>query len=747
VIRWARMPLAPLALAFAAGIAFAPWLSAWQPWTVGAVATVATAMLAFAGRIRAATLALLAAVIAAGVIRGTPPPLPADHVAHLEAPIVAEVEGTVVGEPARPGRGRLRMLLDVTRVAGQPRSGRIQLSLFGGRPPDLVPGQRVRGELRLVRPVGFRNPGGFDYAAYLARRGIHVAATARGDALTGLDQPDAAWRTRVKRTALAAMDGALPPASAALLGGLLLGERTALPPEIQDAFRMAGVYHVLAVSGFNVALVAASVLAVLTLARVGPRAAALGAGIAVVGFAVVVGPEPSVVRATVMGVLVLGARLLDREASVLNGLAFAGLAILVARPTDLFDPGFQLSFAATLGIIVMPHPHGTIAGALSVSLAAQLAVLPITLAHFNQFSMIGPLANLGAVPLAAGATVLGLLGASLAFVVPGMADLLFNAAWPILLGLRAVAAGAAAVPGALVHLPAPSGLAIICYAGGLGLTLAAWRQRVDQPRRAIGTASAAAVLLAGAVGLGAGPLLPRPEGTLRISALDVGDADAIVIEPPAGGAILVEGGSGAHRLDAMERVVAPFLWNRGVLRLAALARTQPEAEATGRTDDRQIPAREIWTRDSFRDGPRLAGGMLVSAVSGAPLILRIDYGRASFLLAGDASVATERGLVAAGSPVGATVLLAPRHGARDSSTPAFMRAVAPTVAVVSVGARGAHGHPDAETLARLTAAGARVFRTDRDGAVLLETDGRVLTVAGFASGARERYCLDPEQDC
>jgi competence protein ComEC len=739
------MPLAPLALAFAAGIALAPWLSRWQPWTVGALASVATAMLAFAGRIQAATIALLAAVTVAGVIRGTPPPLPVDHVARLELPMVADVEGAVVGEPVR-GRGRVRTLLDVTRVDGERRSGRIQLGLFG-RAPELVAGQRVRGQLRVAHPVGFRNPGGFDHAAYLARRGIHAAATGHGDALTVLDTPPTPWRARVKRAALAAMDTALPPASAALLGGLLLGERTALPPEIQDGFRAAGVYHVLAVSGFNVALVAASALAILTLARLGPRAAALGAGIAVVGFAIVVGPEPSVVRATLMGVLVLGARLLDREASVLNGLAFAALAILVARPGDLLDPGFQLSFAATLGIILIPHPHGTIAGALSVSLAAQLAVLPITLAHFNQVSLVGPLANLGAVPLAAVATVLGLLGAGLAFVVPGVADLLFQASWPVLLGLRAVAAAAAAVPGALVHLPAPSGPAIAAYAGACGLALAAWRGRAARPRRAVVAAGAAATLLAVAVGVGAWPLLPRQERTLRLSVLDVGDADAVVVEPPGGGAILVEGGSGRHRLDAMERVVAPFLWNRGVLRLAALARTRADDEAPERSEDRRVSAREVWTRDSFGAGPRLAGGMLVSAVAGTPLVLRIDFGRASFLLAGDASVATERALASAGALARATVVLVPRHGAREASTPAFVRTVAATAAIVSVGARGAHGHPDAETLARWTAAGARVFRTDRDGAVLLETDGRVLTIAGFATGARERYCLDPDQDC
>src|SRR5439155_1048667 len=161
-----------------------------------------------------------------------------------------------------------------------------------------------------------------------------------------------------------------PRTSAALLAGLLLGERTALPPELDEGFRLAGVYHVLAVSGFNVALLAAAVLVLCRLARVGRRASAVAAIVVVVGFAAVVGPEPSVLRAVVMAVLVLAALLLEREASVTNSLALAALTILAVRPGDLLDPGFQLSFAATAGIVAAPMPRGMIAGAIAVSAAA-----------------------------------------------------------------------------------------------------------------------------------------------------------------------------------------------------------------------------------------------------------------------------------------------------------------------------------------------------------------------------------------
>src|SRR5207237_198093 len=200
---------------------------------------------------------------------------------------------------------------------------------------------------------------------------------------------------------------------AGLLSGLVLGSRTALPADVQDAFRSAGVFHVLAVSGFNVALLAAAVWTVTRAAGGGRRAAAAAGIIAVLGFAAVVGPEPSVVR-----------------------------------------------------------------------LAAQLAVLPVTLVHFNQVSTVGIIANLAAVPLAAGATVLGLLAVVAAAAADVAAAAVFGAVWPLLLLLRAVAALAAAVPGAVIHLPAPGPAAIVAYVGALGCGLVAGHQRAPRGRGA-----------------------------------------------------------------------------------------------------------------------------------------------------------------------------------------------------------------------------------------------------------------------
>lgn len=667
------MPLAPLAMAFATGIALAPWVAARPAWALAIAAVALTTLVLVAGRPAHATAPLLAAVVALGAVRAMPPPLPADHVGRFEMPAVARVEGRVAAAPLQWAPDRSRLVVDVDRVDDTPRSGRIAVAIYGPAPP-LVEQQRVMVEARLHRPIGFRNPGGFDSAARLAREGIHVTGTADAARVTALEPPAPPWPARVRRAALDAIAARLPPVSAALLGGLLLGERTDLPPDVDAAFRQAGVYHVLAVSGFNVALLAGAVWAVLSAAGGSRRVAAITAILAVLAFAAVVGPQPSVVRATLMAVLVLVAVVLQREASVINSLALAALAILAARPGDLLDPGFQLSFAATAGIVAAPMPRGTIAGAVAVSVAAQLAVLPITLAHFNQLSTVGVIANLAVVPLAAAATILGLLAVASTAVADWVASAGFGAVWPVLLALRGAVALGAAIPGAVVHLPAPSGVAIACYAGGLGAALGAWHFTGRRRGLLVG---GAAGLLTLAVGVWSWPMLAPTSGRLRVTILDVGQGDAIVVEAPDGRAMVVDAGTGGPwRLDVGERVVAPFLWNRAILRLAATVVTHADADHAGGMAalHRLLPVRERWDAQT----PRAFGGAWITPlgavtdsarVNDHAIVLRVELGLASVLLASDIEAAAERALVGRGAPLAATVLKVAHHGAATSSRP------------------------------------------------------------------------------
>jgi competence protein ComEC len=745
------MPLAPLAAAFATGIALAPWLTARPTWALAIAAVALTALILAAGQPAHATAPLLAAVVALGAVRAMPPPMPVDDVRRLSLPAMARLEGRLAAPPMRWAPERSRLIIDVERVDDIPRSGRITVALYGAAPP-LAEGQRVNVEARLHHAVGFRNPEGFDGAARLAREGIYVTATANAARLVPLEPPAPPWPARVRHAALDAMATGLPPVSAALLGGLLLGERTDLPPDIDAAFRQAGVYHVLAVSGFNVALLAGALWSVLRAAGRSRRTAAITAILAVLAFAAVVGPEPSVVRATLMAGLVLAAIVVEREASVVNSLALAALAILAVRPGDLFDPGFQLSFAATAGILAAPIPRSLLGGALGVSVAAQLAVLPITLTHFNQLSTVGALANLAVVPLAAAATILGLIAVASSVVADWLASAAFGAVWPVLLALRGAVRVAAGVPGAVLYLPAPSAGAIACYASGLGTALAAWHGSGRRRRLA---AVAAAGLLAAAIVLWVWPMLAPVTGRLRVSILDVGQGDAIVVQAPDGRTLVVDAGPGGPwRLDTGERVVAPFLLNHGIVRLAATMVTHADLDHAGGMGAlrRLVPSAEQWETPTARP----FGGAWITPLAATTdsartndhaIVLRVELGLASILLASDIEAAAEHALVDRGAPLAATVLKVAHHGAATSSTAPFLRAVRPAVAVISVGARNAYGHPNPGALARLAAVGARVFRTDQHGAIVLDTDGRTLTITRWADRRVERLCLDPESIC
>jgi competence protein ComEC len=781
--------LAPLALAWGLGIAGGTALAA--P-TAGLIAGAAALLLGAAAallrrRERVAAVLLLGAAALLGALRAHEPPPPPEHIARSARDGLVAVEARLVEEPRRWAPDRARLLLEVEAIitdAGRhAATGRALVTLYGEAAP-LGEGQRIAAELRLHRPVGFRNPGGFDYPAQLRREGIALVGNARADRVRPLTADAPPWPARVKRWAVARIAAELPDASAALLAGLLLGERAALPREVDDAFRRAGVYHVLAVSGFNVALVAGSVFALGAAVGLSRPTAAVAAAGALMGFALVVGAQPSVIRATAMGLVLLVGVVLERESQLPNALGLAALALLAWRPGDVSDPGFQLSFAATAGIVYLAAPARAalervgctprVAAALGVSAAAQAAVLPIMAAHFNQLSLVGPLANLAVVPLAGAATTVGLAALALAAVSDLAGSLGLHVAWALTLLLRITVWLAASVPWAIVHVPAPGPLATAAWLGAAGLAVAGRGPGVRRTALLLGGLGVAAAL---------GPHLAPGDGRLRVTFLDVGQGDAILVEAPGGGRILVDGGAGGTaRFDVGGRVVAPFLWNRGVRRLDVVAATHADADHSGGLVAvlGQFTVGEVWDNGHRSPGheavaaaiararaPRRAlavgarvwlGDLLVTVLNPpAPtgdeavgtendrsLVLRLDWRGVALLLTGDLTGHGEARLLEARAPLAVDALKVAHHGSRTSTTEGFVAASRPRVAVVSVGPHNPFRHPAPEALGRLAEAGARVYRTDRDGAVLLETDGASLWVTRWATRQTERFALRPE---
>jgi competence protein ComEC len=760
-------PLLPLAVTFAAGVGLGLHVAP-PRWIPGAAAVLlALALVAVRrGRLGAASGALLALVLLAGWARpGLPDPWPA---LVGPRPGTMRLEGAVSGEPETEGpRTRVPLLLQaVADAAGRrPARGQLVILVYGPLPP-LRLSDRIAlvADVRVARPL--RNPGTPAPGWREPARGAFVAV-ARAASLEHLPAAPVPWWLAVRARVHLAVQRHLPPVSGALLEGLLLGERRTLPPTLLADFRAAGVFHVLAISGFNVALVATAALVLLRLVRLPGRSAAVTALLVLVGFAAVVGGQPSVLRATVMAGLVLVGRLLDRESSTWNSLAAALVLLLAWDPDALADPGLQLSFAATAGILHLAGPIAAslaarcprwLATAVAVSAGAQLAVTPLMLAYFGQLSLVGIVANLLVVPLAAALTTMGLLAVVIAPASEVLAHALFQTLWLLLLGLRHIVRGFAAIPGAVLYLPAPPPGALL--AAGVAL-VALPLARTARQRLAVGALAAVAA--------GATLWAYVPDGRLHVVMLDVGQGEAILVRTPDGRSLLVDtGGGGPGRSDRGERVILPVLRRHGISRLTALVLTHGDPDHAGglrsllegvAIDAAWVPA---GSEDAPWQGPIAAAGIprqslargdmlwvgpvLVTALhppaagDGSPawrgndgsLVLRLDWGPTSVVLTGDAGMRTERDLLAHRLPLTATLLKVGHHGSRHGTSSPFVAAVAPRLALVSAGSRNPFGHPHPEVLARLDDVGAAIYRTDADGAVEVISDGVRLVVRRWA---------------
>jgi competence protein ComEC len=357
-------------------------------------------------------------------------PYPANHISNLvDSENRVELVGHVVDEPDyRIEKTYIVIECDSVKIIDIwiPSFGKVRASIRGKFPCVHSDCLRLTGYLS--KPAGARNPGGFDYRAYLKSKGIFATLSA-GDAHNSviLDKGHSLLSSLIsplRSNFLNCFDNSLSPQSAALLSGFLLGERAAISPETEDLFRKTGTLHLMAVSGSNVALIIAIFAFPLALIRI-PRniRAMILLGI-VVCFAVLTRLEPSVIRASIMAAVALVAYGWMRKPDYINLLAFAGLLMLLVNPLEIYDVGLQLSFAAAFGIIFALPKFGVLLGKLSgrvtrffgylatlilSTLAAQIAVMPLMIHYFRNVPAMGTLANLPVALLAAMANILGVV--------------------------------------------------------------------------------------------------------------------------------------------------------------------------------------------------------------------------------------------------------------------------------------------------------------------------------------------------
>lgn len=679
----------------------------------------------------------------------------------------AGADGTAValsGGVTAVADGAFDLRARLTALPGAPlRTVRV----YAGRAAvQVAPGDRVTvsGTLALPRPPGV--PGGFDYQVYARANGLAGIVYADSVAVVRRAPP---W-LRAAAVPIAAGERArrligrlLAEPNATLLSGLIFGgDLSRLPAQTAADFRRAGLVHLLAASGSNVAFVLGAGL--WALRRALPRRPALTAGLGIVAaYWLMTGGGASIARAALMAVVVIAAQLVRRRSDAPTSLAVAAALLTVARPLSSLEAGFQLSFGATWGLLALgPSVRRSLrardlpdqlAAPLAATVAAQAGVLPVAMGLFGEQSLISPLTNVIALPLVGGAVVAGSLCCLVgAFWLPLAAPAAAVAALLLRL-ITATVALAARVPFAAVAMPAMP----LCWAAGYYTWLALVAARAG------GVTSGARTLVP--VGLCLTMLLAafRPANSgpgtgLRITFIDVGQGDSALVELPDGRRFLVDCGDGPEfaagagsgrtddppgesagvggKYDAAGRAIVPFLRRANIRRLDAVIITHDHADHAGGLPGlrRAVRVGSLASGGELRAGQSFAlGGATIevlwppapggnaSAAGGAgnddSIVLRLCYAGMSALLAGDIEAAAEAGLLVRGARLQADVLKVAHHGGATSSGAAFLAAVRPRLAVISVGARNSFGHPSLEATARLAQVGASVLRTDRHGSV------------------------------
>ena len=710
----------------------------------------------------------------------------------------------LAGSPGSDGPWQM-----IVESIGSPRDGQqvatlrtLEAGAIGFRLAATLPRYPPVGPGDLVEVDGRTRPRpDSPYGQYLERIGAWGTLDAR--MLGVLERPTDPVTTfeSVRRGTGDLLTRVLPEPEAGLAAGILIGLRDRVDRTVATEFTTAGVSHVVAISGWNIAIVAAAIGAMA--GRIGRRRRSVVTVLAIVAYICFAGASASVLRAGAMAGVVLLARETGRAGRAAAALGWAAALLLFADPRLVADAGFQLSSLATAGLMAWASPLTDLldrwtgrrlprwlSESLGVSFAAQAATLPVVLASFGRLALIAPAVNLLVVPLVAPAMAAGivaLLGGAIVGVggPPAIGAILAAPGWVALRLMIGIVDIAAALPLASVTLEPPWGSIIGAVSVATAAVLMAWRRRRPPSRAAPAVPTAeppaatktqsrsrsmrfAVASLVIAMTVSGAVIVSRSGGVARVTVLDVGQGDAILVEGSKGGRLLIDGGPDPDRLLVeLDRRLPP--WDR---RIDALILSHPHEDhvaglallldryAVGRVFEPGMrgpgPGYAAWLdRVASADRrPRLsiaAGDHLAvdeidlrvlwpirgqvpaqppdtgTGINNVSVVLLGAVGHQRFLLAGDVEQQVDPSLLAERLP-SVDLLKVAHHGSRTATTEAFVSAVRPRVAVASAGTGNPYGHPAQSTLERLATAGARVYRTDEDGTVSVTFDDAGMSV-------------------
>jgi len=647
-------------------------------------------------------------------------------------------------------------------------------------------GGDIFAHVTIRKPQQQRNPGGFNYRAYLARRGILLTGYT---AESGVDVHDR-YRHKSFYQMIQSLrmkmedhiDQWVAGEEGDILKGVLLGNKEEISEGIRDAFSAVGVAHILAISGLHVGYVVLGATKVASWFHIPAKKAFWGVVILITVYCLLTGLTPSVIRASIMAVILLGGNVLGRKTDPLTSLAAAFLAILLFRPLDLFEAGFQMSFGAVVGIFTLYKaiknrlsrlPEG-ISSTLAVTLSAQAGVLPISIFYFHQISLISLVANLVIVPLT-GVIVIGGMFALLLTCLWG--PLAYPMLWLVKGSLRFMMGSTvlfSKIPYAVLYTPSIPPFIMVIYYCVIWIMSPYFILPALVKRRLVVSMALIALLW---MGIG---WYNRFKG-LEVTFIDVGQGDSIFVSAPGGKHYLIDGGGNLSQaegegFDPGKHIIIPFLREKGIYHLDGVFLSHGHADHIGGlvtvlqeiptaaiyqskdfgqgdtiyhrilavSQERNIPIIALKAGDTLSDGKDLTFRILYPGDGkdrGKPidmendnnhsLVILLDYKGFRMLFTGDIEKDVENYLVSQGME-GVHVLKVSHHGSPTSSTPEWLDAISPKVAIIPVG-QNHFGHPSEEVLRRFYDRGIQLFRTDQSGAIILRYENEKLKIKPYIS--------------
>ena len=684
--------------------------------------------------------------------------------------IAFEVSGQIHSIPECNQR-RCRFDFDMEDIHSLPQQWpqRVRISWYHPK-VRLRAGQQWRLWLKLKPPHGFSNPGGFDYESWLFQRGVAATGYVRQPQRAQLlGQPVTlnSLRQRLGERLAAGMAGS---PMTGMLRALTTGDRQQITAAQWQVLTRTGTIHLLAISGLHIGLLYGlffwlgrrswSFSSRLCLLRPAQDIGVVAGLLAALAYAALAGFTIPTQRAMVMLLVIAVAMLARRVTAAMDVLLLALLAVLLMDPLSLLSPGFWLSFVAVAVIFaVLSRSRDAARGTdqsqqtgaslwlrhlVLIQFAIMLGLLPLLALFFHQISLIAPLANLLAVPWLSFIVIpLTLLGAALLPLWSAAADFLLSAAGYLLNLLWPLLQAASQLPAAVRHIAQPAPWVLLLALLGISLVFVL-RQYFGHWRS--GWIYAGLILLLPLIFIPARTPVP---GSFQVDVLDVGQGLAVVVRTAQHSLLFdagygdVSGAGGGTKFNIGERVILPYFWHQGVEQLQRVIISHDDADHAGGLlplwkemsvaslllrpgsryaaqypDSRRCQSGQRWRWDGVDFEILHPGVENWRKENNKSCVLRVSNAGGSVLLTGDIEQKAEQLLVERyAGRLQSDLLLAPHHGSRTSSSPAFLAAVKPQQAVFSVGYKNRFNLPSREVVARYTQAGIDQYRSDTDGMV------------------------------